>query len=291
MRQGSLRYLLGPAGFFTLRWWEWGPPSGPPVVCVHGLTRCGRDFDVLARALAAEGRRVLCPDLPGRGASAWLPDPALYAPGTYAVALSHLVARLEGPVDWVGTSLGGILGMMLAAAPGTPLRRLVLNDTGFHIALPAILRIHDYLRAAPASFPDLAALERHLREIHAPFGALDDAAWRHMAETSALPAPGRDGGGDEGMDGGGTVRLHYDPAIATPILAAAPEAMDLSALWAGVALPTLVLRGETSDLLPAATAEEMARRPGVELATIPGVGHAPALMDAAQTGLVARFLR
>lgn len=278
-RQGSLRYLLGEAGFLALRWWEWGPAEAPAVVCIHGLTRCGRDFDDLARALAAEGRRVLCPDLPGRGASDWLPDPALYAPGSYVVALSHLLARLEGPVDWVGTSLGGILGMMLAAAPGTPLRRLVLNDTGFLIAEPAIRRIHAYLAAAPAAFPDLAALERHIREVHAPFGTLPDAAWRHMAEISALPAEG------------GGLRLHYDPALAAPILATEPAAMDLAALWEKVALPTLVLRGETSDLLLAETAAEMARRPGVEVVTIAGCGHAPALMDAAQTERIARFLR
>lgn len=279
MRQGSLRYLLGPAGFLTLRWWECGPAEAPAIVCVHGLTRSGRDFDRLADALAAGGRRVLCPDLPGRGASDWLPDPALYTPASYAVALSHLIARLDGPIDWVGTSLGGVLGMMLAAAPNTPLRRLVLNDTGTRIAAPAVARIQDYLRAAPAAFPDLAALERHLRAVHAPFGALPDADWRHLAETSARPAAG------------GGVRLHYDPALAQPILAAEPAAVDLSPLWARIALPTLVLRGETSDLLTAETAAEMAGRPGVELATIPGTGHAPALMDAAQIGLVARFLR
>ena len=279
MRQGSLRYLLGVHGFLTLRWWQWGPPDGPAVICVHGLTRCGRDFDDLARALAAEGRCVLCPDLPGRGASDWLPASDLYAPASYAAALSHLTARLDGPVDWIGTSLGGILGMMLAAAPNTPLRRLVLNDTGFHIAQPAIARIHAYLRAAPARFPDLAALEAHIREVHAPFGALPDAAWRHMAETSALPSD----------DGG--LRLHYDPAIAIPVLASEPEAMDLAPLWDQVALPTLVLRGETSDLLLAETAAEMAQRPGVQVETIAGCGHAPALMDAGQIGLISRFLR
>jgi pimeloyl-ACP methyl ester carboxylesterase len=278
-RQGAARYLLGAAGFRTLRWWDWGPPDGPVTICVHGLTRCGRDFDALAAALAGQGRRVLCPDLPGRGASDWLPEPALYAPASYVVALSHLVARLDGPIDWVGTSLGGILGMMLAAAPQTPLRRLVLNDTGFHVALPAIARIHGYLAAAPAAFPDLAALEGHLRDIHAPFGDLPDAAWRHMAETSALPAEG------------GGVRLHYDPALAVPILAEQPAPIDLDAVWAAVRIPTLVLRGATSDLLLAETAARMAEAPHVRLITIPDVGHAPALMDAAQIGLVADFLR
>ncbi len=279
MRQGSLRYLLGGAGFLTLRWWEWGPADGAVVLCVHGLTRCGRDFQHLAEALAAEGRRVVAPDLPGRGASEWLPDPGLYAPLSYAAALTHLVARLDGPIDWVGTSLGGVLGMMLAAAPGTPLRRIVLNDTGFHVAQPAIARIHDYLRAMPDLLPDLAAVEAHLRDVHAPFGPLTDAEWRHLAEISCVPAAG------------GGFRLHYDPALVVPILAGKPEALDLLPLWDAVDLPTLVLRGAESDLLLAETAAEMATRPGVEVVTWPGIGHAPALMDSAQIETVARFLR
>jgi pimeloyl-ACP methyl ester carboxylesterase len=279
MRQGALRYLLGGAGFLTLRWSEWGPADGPVVVCVHGLTRCGRDFQHLAEALAAEGRRVLCPDLPGRGASDRLPDPALYAPPAYAAALTHLIARLDGPIDWVGTSLGGVLGMMLAAAPRTPLRRMVLNDTGFHVAQPAIARIHDYLRAIPGHLPDLAAVEAHLRAVHAPFGPLSDAQWRHLAEISCRP------------EAGGGYRLHYDPALAVPILAGAPEALDLGPLWAAMDLPCLVLRGAESDLLLADCAAEMARRPGVRLVTWPGIGHAPALMDPAQIAEVAGFLR
>ncbi len=129
MRDGAVRWL-SPAGFFTMRWWEWGPADGAPVICVHGLTRSGRDFDPLARALGDAGRRVICPDLPGRGASDWLPDPMLYQPPVYIAALSHLLARLDGPVDWVGTSLGGICGIGLAATPGHPIRRLVLNDIG-----------------------------------------------------------------------------------------------------------------------------------------------------------------
>ena len=280
-RQGALRYLL-PQGFFTLRWWEWGPEAeeakGAPVVCVHGLTRTGRDFDALARALAAEGLRVLCPDLPGRGLSDWLPDPALYVPPTYVTALSHLLARLEGPVDWVGTSLGGICGIAVAALPGNPVRRLVLNDIGAHVPKAAIGRIRDDV-GQEGSFPDLAAVEAHLRRVHAPFGALSDAEWRHLAETSCRP----------GEEGG--LRLHYDPAIAVPIRAAEPEAMDLSPFWQRVQAPTLLIRGAESDLLLAGTAAEMARRPGVEVVEIPGVGHAPALMDPAQTALVAAFLR
>ena len=275
MRDGAVRWL-SPAGFFTLRWWEWGPQDGAPVICVHGLTRSGRDFDALAEGLAAAGRRVICPDLPGRGASDWLPDPMLYQPPVYIAALSHLLARIDGPVDWVGTSLGGICGMAIAATPGHPIRRLVLNDIGAYVPQDAMARIRDYMGQEPV-FPDLATLEAHLREVHAPFGPLSDAQWRHLAETSARRA-----------DGG--VALHYDPAIARPILAQEAQALDMAALWSAVRLPVLLIRGAKSDILLPGTAAEMAARPDVELAEIAEAGHAPALMDPAQIALVARFL-
>lgn len=276
MRQQRLRWL-SPVGFLDLAWTEWGPPEGRPVICVHGLTRTGRDFDALARALAAQGRRVLCPDLPGRGDSDWLPDPSLYQPPTYVTALGHLLARLDGEVDWVGTSLGGICGIAIAALPRTPIRRLVLNDIGSHVPQPAMARIRDYM-GGNTEFTDLAALEQHLREVHAPFGPLSDEEWRHLAEVSARPAAG------------GKARLHYDPAIADPIRAAEPAAIELGPFWQHVTAPTLVIRGAESDLLLAETAAEMARRPGVRLAEIPGCGHAPALMAADQIALVAEFL-
>lgn len=275
MREGAVRWL-SPAGFFTMRWWEWGPEGGPPVICVHGLTRSGRDFDVLARSLAAAGRRVICPDLPGRGASDWLPDPMLYQPPTYVAALSHLLARIDGPVDWVGTSLGGICGIAIAATPGHPIRRLVLNDIGAFVPQAAMARIRDYM-AGSTVFEDLPALEAHLREVHAPFGPLSDAEWRHLAETSARPA-----------DGG--VALHFDPAIAAPIVGQEAQAVDMHALWAQVQVPVLLIRGADSDILPQATAAEMAAQPHVRLTEIAGTGHAPALMDPAQVALVAGFL-
>jgi pimeloyl-ACP methyl ester carboxylesterase len=276
-RPGRLRYLLGGA-FHGLAWTEWGPPEGAPVVCVHGLTRGGRDFDVLARALAAEGRRVLCPDLPGRGASDWLPDPMLYTPPSYAVALGHLLARLDGPVDWVGTSLGGICGMLVAAAEGHPLRRLVLNDIGSRVPSTAADRIAAYVKL-PLAFDDVAALEAHLRQVHAPFGPLGDAQWRHLAETSARRLPD------------GRIGLHYDPGIAVPFEHAPTGPVDLSLVWSRVKLPVLLLRGAESDILDAETAQEMALRREVRLVTLPGIGHAPALMDPAQVEAVAAFLR
>jgi len=275
-RRHRLRYLLGGA-FHGLAWMEWGPADGAPVVCVHGLTRSGRDFDTLARALAGQGRRVLCPDLPGRGASDWLPDPLAYTPPTYVVALAHLLARLDGPVDWVGTSLGGICGMMVAAGRNNPIRRLVLNDIGSNVPAEAAARIAAYVQQTFV-FDDIAGLEAHLRKVHAPFGPLTDAEWRHLAETSARILPD------------GRIAPHYDPAIAVPFAQSATGAVDLSIVWSLVPVPVLLMRGAESDVLDAGTAAGMARRPGVRLVTLDGIGHAPALMEAGQLALVAGFL-
>ncbi len=275
-RQHRLRYLLGGA-FRALAWQEWGPVEGRPVVCVHGLTRSGRDFDAIAQALAAQGRRVLCPDLPGRGASDWLPDPMAYVPPTYVVALAHLLARLDGEVDWIGTSLGGMCGMMVAAGQNTPIRRLVLNDIGSRVPAEAAARISAYVQQRFV-FDDLAGLEAHLRKVHAPFGPLGDAEWRHLAETSARELPD------------GRIAPHYDPAIAVPFTHSATGSVDLSLVWSQVRAPTLILRGAESDILEAEVAAEMAMRPGVRLLTLPGIGHAPALMAPDQIAAIAGFL-
>jgi len=276
-RAGALRWL-SPAGFFTLRWLEWGPVDGAPVICVHGLTRSGRDFDALAAALAASGRRVFCPDLPGRGASDWLPNPALYQPPIYSQALAHLLARMDGPVDWVGTSLGGICGMGIAATPGNVIRRMVLNDVGAIIPAAALKRIRDYINQPAQAFRDIAALEAHLRKVHAPFGPLTDAEWRHLAETSAR------------RDAEGALQLHYDPAITHAFSAGDIADIDLSPFWATITIPVLILRGVTSDILPADVAAEMARKPSARLLEIADAGHAPALMAADQISAIQDFL-
>ncbi len=274
MRRGACAYLLG-GRFHRLAWVEWGPPDGMPVLCVHGLTRNGRDFDALAQALATQGRRVICPDLPGRGASDWLPDPALYQPPSYVVALAHLLARLDGPVDWVGTSLGGICGMLVAAGPGNPIRRMVLNDVGARIPADALARIGAYLAAAPALFADLAAVEAYLARVHAPFGPGTDFA--HLARHSVRE-----------VEGG--LALHYDPAIAAPFNAGPAQDADLSAIWAMGSAPTLILRGAQSDLLTESDARAMAARPGARLVEIGGCGHAPSLMNAEQIQVLQGFL-
>ncbi|MCX7686129.1 MAG: alpha/beta hydrolase [Acetobacteraceae bacterium] len=276
-RRGAIRVAL-PSGPLTIRWVEWGPPEGEPVLCVHGLTRTGRDFDALAQALAARGRRVLCPDMPGRGESDWLADPALYALPTYLAACAGLAAALGRPFDWVGTSMGGLIGLGLAAGEErTRPRRMVLNDVGPLVPAGALRRIAAYL-ALDLSFPDMAGWEAHLRRIHAPFGPLPDGAWRHLAETSAR------------MTAAGRLVPHYDPAIAHGFSAAAAEDLSLWELWERIALPVLVLRGAESDILPAEVAARMAEKPGVRVEAIPGVGHAPALLEAAEIALVSRFL-
>ncbi|MFT8244426.1 alpha/beta fold hydrolase [Roseomonas sp. BN140053] len=275
-RAGSYRCEVAGAPA-TLRWTEWGPLAGDPVVCVHGLTRTGRDFDTLAAALAARGRRVICPDIFGRGMSDWLPDGALYTVPHYAVALLPLLRALGRPFDWVGTSMGGLIGMAVAAVPEAALRRMVLNDIGPFIPAAALAAIADYL-SPDLAFPDLAALEHYLRRVHAPFGRLSDAQWRHLARHS-----GR-------MTAAGELRLHYDPAIAVPARQGPAADADLWTLWDRLALPTLVLRGAESTLLLPETAARTAAKPGVQLATLPDCGHAPALMDPAQIAPVLGFL-
>ncbi|MFC0410435.1 alpha/beta fold hydrolase [Roseomonas elaeocarpi] len=275
-RNGAARCPLNLFGA-TLRWTEWGPLDGAPVVCVHGLTRTGRDFDALAQVLAGQGRRVICPDIFGRGLSDWLPDGHLYAVPTYVAALLPVLAALGRPYDWVGTSMGGLIGMMVATVPGNRLRRLVLNDVGPAIPAEALRHIASYLSTGQ-DFPDLRALEAHLRVIHAPFGPLTDTQWEHLARTSAR------------MTADGRLVLHYDPAIAEPMRQSPPVDVDLWKFWDAVQQPVLVLRGARSELLQPDTVARMLERDGVEAAEVPGCGHAPALMDPGQTALVAEFL-
>jgi pimeloyl-ACP methyl ester carboxylesterase len=271
---GRIRYLLAD-GFHEMAYVARGSTGSPVVICVHGLTRQGRDFDRLAEHLASRFR-VICPDLPGRGRSDWLSDPGLYQPQTYVTALSHLLAVVGEPVRWVGTSLGGICGMVLAAQPGTPITRMVLNDIGPFIPAAALARIRDYM-LPPPDFADLHALEAHLRVIHGGFGVPDDAGWAEMARHSARPRPS------------GAVTLHYDPAIADPIRAHEPVDVDLMAFWRKIEVPMLTIRGERSDLLLPETLEEMVRSGSASL-VIPGVGHAPALMDEKTIAAIGSFL-
>lgn len=270
MRKRSL-LSLGPHGFHRVAYTEWGEPNpGEAVVCLHGLTRNARDFDHLAAALVGRWR-VACPDAPGRGESEWLAVKEDYNYATYCADMAALMARLESErVDWVGTSMGGLVGMMLAAQPATPVRRLVMNDIGPFVPKAALERIMGYVGSDPR-FEDLAAAEAYLRQVHAPFGPLRDEHWAHLTHHSVR----------ERREGG--YGLAYDPGIAVPLKASPPEDVDLWSLWDRVRCPVLVLRGADSDVLPAEVAREMTRRgPGAELVEFDGVGHAPMLTEGDQ---------
>ncbi len=269
---------LSPHGFHRVVYYEWGDPASERVViCVHGLSRNGRDFDVLGEALAPT-HRVLSVDMPGRGASEWLADPHDYVFATYLTTLTALVARSGAAnVGWVGTSMGALLGMVMAAQPNTPVTHLVINDAGPVIEPAAIDRIRDYVGLAPR-FPDFADAEAYIRRVSAPFGTLTAAQWEHLTRTSVT----------QGDDGAWT--LTYDPGIAVPFRdEAAPP--SLWPLWDAIRCPTLVLRGAQSDLLSKVTVEAMhARGPKPDVIEFEGVGHAPALLSADQVQPVVDFL-
>lgn len=277
-RANSVTYLLG-ASFHKMAYVEFGNPAAQAVVCVHGLTRNGRDFDRLAEALA-DRFHVVCPDLPGRGKSDWLADAMAYQPQSYVAALSHLLAALNKPVMWVGTSLGGICGMIMAGTTNTPITRMVLNDIGPHIPEAALKRIREYMTAAPERFPTITALEAHLRNIHAPFGQLTDRQWYHLAKFSARPVPDL---------AGGAYALHYDPKITEPIRDTVPLDVDMWPFWDLIKIPILAIRGESSDLLTQETFDRM-KAEGAESLVVPNAGHAPALMDEPSIAAVREFL-
>jgi pimeloyl-ACP methyl ester carboxylesterase len=283
-RTGEVR-ALGPHGLARIAYVEWGPEDASQVVlCVHGLTRNARDFDFLARRLAAKGMRVVCPDLPGRGRSEWIANPADYATPLYLAAMAAVIARTGAEqVDWVGTSLGGHVGMEMAALAGNSIRRLVLNDFGARVAGAALQRMGAYMRLK-RRFATVEELEEHFRTIHEPFGKLTDAQWRHIAVNSAVKT-------EEG-----DFRQHYDPAIGRNFSWPLMVDVGLWHVWEKVSCPVLILHGEDSDLLHASTVREMqkrgaaARKALVRAIEVRGCGHAPALMADHQISLIEEFL-
>jgi pimeloyl-ACP methyl ester carboxylesterase len=300
----ELRFIAVPGAAATsgqqrrLAYWEWAPQPGADahrvVVCVHGLSRQGRDFDVLASALSAQAR-VIAVDIAGRGFSDWLADPMTYQVGTYAVDVGTLISRLrsEDPalqIDWVGTSMGGLIGMALAAQPAIGIRRLVLNDVGPVIQWDALRRIGTYLGLNPSFASEQEAAD-YLWSISASFGPHGREQWMALSRPMLREREGR-------------WWLHYDPALAVPIRALT-DGMDEAAgrkavvdgeaaLWAlydAISAPTLLLRGAVSDLLTRETAKAMSERgPRAQCVEFPGVGHAPTLVAQDQVETVAGFL-
>ena len=272
-------WCASPSGLHRMVYREWGVRENPQVlVCVHGLARNGRDFDDLARGMAAD-YRVICPDVVGRGRSDWLRDPLYYSVQQYVADMMVLLARLDvETVHWLGTSMGGLIGMALASLENSPVRRLLLNDVGPVVSVEAIRRIGDYLGCAP-QFDSFDDAEKYIRLISAPFGTLSDAQWRHLAETSLRQAAD------------GRLEMRYDPAIAESFRrATAGGEVDLWPIYERIRCPTLVLRGAHSDLLTLETAQAMVvRGPRAQLIEVPDVGHAPMFMDAMQIGIVRSF--
>jgi pimeloyl-ACP methyl ester carboxylesterase len=274
---------VGPRGLHRMAYWEWGDAANPKVlVCVHGLARQGRDFDTLAKSLSAE-YRVVCPDVVGRGQSDWLADPMGYNIPAYVADMVTLLARLDAQtVHWLGTSMGGLIGIGLASLAGTPVSRLVLNDVGPVVEWAALQRIGTYL-GQPAHWASLDEAADALWAISQSFGPHSREQWLALTRPQLKP------------DGEG-FKPHYDPAIAVPFRLITPELAKAgeAALWAGydqVRCPTLLIRGAESDLLSPATAQAMTERgPRARLVQLPGIGHAPTLVAAEQVHLVREFL-
>lgn len=269
------------AGLHRTAYREWGDPENDRVlVCVHGLTRVSNDFDALAKALASD-YRVVCPDVVGRGRSSWLRDPMLYQVPTYVADMVTLLARLDAQtVHWFGTSMGGLIGMVLASLPDTPIQRMIINDAGPLLGAAAIARIGAYVGETPR-FETIEAAEEYIRSITAPFGEHSDAEWRFLTEVVMR------------RDGDAWVR-HYDPALAVPFKAAqGVAAQGDTSLWHiydAIRCPVLAVRGERSDLLSRETHDEMATRgPKAELVTVANVGHAPTFMHADQIKIARDF--
>lgn len=261
--------------------WQWGDPENRNVLlCVHGLTRNGRDFDFLAQLLS-ERYRVLCPDMPGRGESGWLTPATAYHNGQYVSDIGHLLNRLAiTQVDWIGTSMGGIIGMIMAGLQPSLVRRMVLNDVGSLIPKASLERLRSYVGKI-MRFASEAEAQAKMRLLFAPWGIREEVHWQHLMQHSAR------------MLADGSVELTYDPAIVQVFLEQ-PEIKDadLSHVWNAVTCPVLLLRGADSDLLLHETAVQMAAsRDGVKLVEIAGCGHAPHLMSHEQISMIGEWLR
>ncbi|HMQ12008.1 MAG TPA: alpha/beta hydrolase [Candidatus Competibacter phosphatis] len=270
---------LGPHGFHRVHYTEWGHPDNPKVlICVHGLTRTGRDFDFLAAALENE-YRVICPDVVGRGQSDWLNDKSDYTYPLYVNDMAMLLARIDAErIDWVGTSMGGLIGIFLASYTGSPIHKMVINDIGPRIPAAGLQRVATYVGQV-VTFDSIEKMEKFLRTIAATFGNLSDEQWRHMTIHGARQLED------------GRYTFAYDPGIAKNFRTLDLKDIDLWSMWDAIHCPTLVLRGEHSDVLDHSDAVTMTERgPKATLIEFPGMGHAPALMADDQIAVVRDWL-
>lgn len=270
---------LNGQGFHRMVYRQWGSADNDRVlICVHGLARNSRDFDELATALARD-YRVICPDIVGRGSSDWLPTGQPYGIPQYLSDITTLLARLNvEQVDWVGTSMGGIIGMCLAAMPNTPIRSLILNDVGSFVPASALQRISGYL--GDKRFESLTEAEQFMRTNYVALKNLDDKQWQHLAQHGVRET-------DDGQ-----LALHYDPAIAEATAAASGEDIDLSGVWQAVRCHQALIWGQASDILTAETVAQMqARNSELDLLALPDIAHAPSLMETDQIRWIQDWLR
>lgn len=279
-REGSF-LSLSSTGFHRIVYSDWGPQDGPLALCVHGLTRNGHDFHTLAEDLAAHGYRVVAVDMPGRARSDFLINSTDYNYTKYVNDLTALLAHLgvtePQSIDWIGTSMGGVLGMIMAAQPNTPIRRLVINDVGPFIEKDALDYIARYISNPPV-FNNLQDFEKDLRQRYQPWGILSDEQWHIMAEDSVRALPD------------GRLTYAYDPAIADVFAASVQADVDLWPVWELVNCPVLLLRGIDSPVLTQVTANRMAEKKRVHLQVIDGCGHAPSLAVSEQISLIRDWL-
>lgn len=277
MRSYSVR-CLNPVGFHMMAYKEWGDADNDRVlICVHGLARNSRDFDDLALALSRD-YRVICPDIVGRGESDWLPESQEYGIPQYLNDMATLLARLNvDKVDWVGTSMGGIIGMCLAALPNSPIKSLVLNDIGGFVPAAALQRISDYL--GDKRFLNLQQVETYMRSTYLSYRHISDQQWQRLVKYGARPLED------------GRFALHYDPAIAAATKAHSTEDIDLWPVWSAIRVPQLLIWGEASDVLQESTVWMMQNNEDLELYKVPGIEHAPSLMEHDQIQKIQSWLR
>lgn len=275
---------LSPDGLHKMAYKEWGQADNPNVlVCVHGLTRISDDFDVLARELSSD-YRVICPDVVGRGRSGWLRNPKNYQVPQYVADMITLFARLKADrMTYIGTSMGGMIGMGIASLRDNPINRLVLNDIGPNLNIGALNRISQYV-SQPMRFPTFDEAAQYIRSISLPFGAHSEEEWHKLCKDVLR------------QDKDGMWIRHYDLNLGlgmqaiSPDLAQAMQVMMWSA-YDAITCPTLLLRGAESDLLSEETAAQMTRRgPRAQLVEFEKVGHAPTLVHADQIDVIKRFM-
>jgi len=291
-------YFLGLSdeGFHRVAYTEWGTSHPTPIICVHGLTRNGRDFDSLGQYLANEGCHVYCPDIIGRGDSDWLKNPLHYTYEQYMADMNAMIARTHATqIDWIGTSMGGLIGMIIASLPQSPIRRLVLNDVGPQIPVKALSRLAKYAGKDP-EFVSVEEAKAYFKIIYADFGQLSEEQWQHLTENSIR----------EVAQGRFTTKIDHgikrSPAkskLAWKLLLSPHKALegtffdvDLWQIWRKVTCPVLVIHGEKSDLLLPSIIEKMhSLHPHMEILQVPDAGHAPALQSPAQQEVIYQWLR